>query len=136
MAEAMEAMTDIMNTVQVKKGGQDIAVKMLHKAQNGGTNGVAKVGYLNSRISVNGHLVSTVTVDPERAPLVRQAFELFATGQYTLDSLLDTISDAGLTARGSNKPIALRPSAPCCNTLTTRASCVTKALTTKAVTSR
>ena len=34
-AEAMEAITDVFNWVQVKQSGEDIKKKMLHKAQNG-----------------------------------------------------------------------------------------------------
>lgn len=35
-------------------------------------------------------------LDPVRAPLVRQAFEMYSTGQYTLDSLLEAITALGL----------------------------------------
>ncbi|MCO5222572.1 MAG: replication-relaxation family protein [Thermomicrobiales bacterium] len=34
MADAMEAITDIMNEVQVRQSGEDISNKMLHKAKN------------------------------------------------------------------------------------------------------
>ncbi|WP_083696790.1 recombinase family protein [Microbacterium sp. RURRCA19A] len=37
MADAMEAVTDIMNEVQVRQSGEDIKQKMRHKAVNGGT---------------------------------------------------------------------------------------------------
>jgi site-specific DNA recombinase len=43
MAEAMEAVTDVFNWVQVRMNGEDIKTKMLNKAQNGGTNGRAKL---------------------------------------------------------------------------------------------
>ncbi|QNK83353.1 recombinase family protein [Nakamurella sp. PAMC28650] len=39
MADAMEAVTDIINEVQVRMSGEDIKVKMQHKAEQGGTNG-------------------------------------------------------------------------------------------------
>lgn len=44
MADAMEAITDIMNEVQVRQSGEDVKNKMYHKAKNGGTNGRAKLG--------------------------------------------------------------------------------------------
>jgi resolvase-like protein len=48
-AEAMEAITDVFNWVQVRQSGDDIKKKMLHKAQNGGTEddvvgGLARLG--------------------------------------------------------------------------------------------
>ncbi len=38
-------------------------------------------------------------LDPTRAPLVKQAFQLHATGRYTLDTLLDEMHRRGLTNR-------------------------------------
>lgn len=46
MAEAMEAMTDVFNWMQVRLSGEDIKVKMANKIRNGGTIGKAKIGYL------------------------------------------------------------------------------------------
>ena len=44
--------------------------------------------------------------DPTRAPLVRRAFEEYATGRYTLDSLCRLLNAEGLTTRRGNQ---LRP---------------------------
>lgn len=54
---------------------------------------IAPVGYLNDRRT------RTIAPDPERGPLVRKGFELYATGEYTLDRLTRTLSDLGLTTR-------------------------------------
>ncbi len=105
MADAMEAVTDIMNEVQVRLSGQDISVKMANKARNGGTIGQAKLGYLNEKVLVEGRKVNSVVIDQERAPLVRHAFELFATGQHTLDTLWEILADAGLRAPGRDNPV-------------------------------
>src|SRR6266511_1559866 len=107
MADAMEAVTDIMNEVQVRLSGQDIAAKMANKARNGGTNGQAKLGYLNDKLLVDGRKVNSIVVDQERAPHVRHAFELMGTGQHTLESVRTILTDAGLTAPGRTKSIAL-----------------------------
>ncbi len=45
---------------------------------------LAPIGYLNAPRSVGKSLIH----DPERAPLVRRAFEDYATGQYTKEQLL------------------------------------------------
>lgn len=110
-ADAMEAMADIMNEVRVRQDGEDIKIKMANKARNGGTNGFAPLGYINTRIKVDGHEVRTVDLDPERHHLVTMAFELFATGEYTLKSLKDKLTEAGLvtraTLRWQSKPLSV-----------------------------
>jgi DNA invertase Pin-like site-specific DNA recombinase len=52
---------------------------------------LAPIGYLNAPRSMGKSLVH----DPERAPLVRRAFEDYATGQYTKEELLKTDQDVG-----------------------------------------
>lgn len=103
MADAMEAITDIMNEVQVRQSGEDISNKMYHKAKNGGTVGRARLGYLNVRKDVDGHLVNSIDLDPKRAPLITWAFEQYATGEYTLMRLRQELEDQGLTTRRTAK---------------------------------
>jgi len=110
MADAMEAITDIMNEVQVRQSGEDISNKMLHKAKNGGTTGRAKLGYLNVRKDVDGHLVNSIDIDPKRAQLITWAFTQYATGEYSLTRLQQELAEQGLatrrTARWEEKPIS------------------------------
>lgn len=108
MADAMEAITDIMNEVQVRQSGEDIRNKLLHKAKNGGTVGRAKLGYLNVRRDFEGQLVNAIDVDPVRAPLVKLSFEQYATGDYSVVQLLEFLTEQGLTSRRSMK----RPERP------------------------
>ena len=103
MGDAMEAITDIMNEVQVRQNGDDISNKMFHKAKNGGTTGRAKLGYLNVRKDFDGRLVNTIEVDQERAPLIQWAFEQYATGEYSLTALQQELADQGLTTRKTAK---------------------------------
>ncbi len=91
---------------------RDDAVKVKagleRKHQDGGSIGPARIGYLNTRETVNGREVASIEVDTERVALVRQAFDLFATGDYTLTTLTDYLDDAGLRTR----PTRTRPSHP------------------------
>jgi DNA invertase Pin-like site-specific DNA recombinase len=111
MAEAMEAVTDVFNWLQVRMSGEDIKVKMANKARNGGTIGRAKVGYLNVRKRIEGREVRTIETDPERSPFIVMAFEAFSTGKYTIESLRATLTQAGLrmqaTARRPARPISV-----------------------------
>jgi site-specific DNA recombinase len=69
----------------------------VQKAKNGGTPGKAPLGYLNVRQVINGLEGRTVEVDPERAPLMRWAFEAYATGDWTIRTLLAELTRRGLT---------------------------------------
>jgi site-specific DNA recombinase len=76
---------------------------MTQKAKNGGTLTLAPVGYINTSAIVDGHEVRTVAVDPERGPLVRLAFEMYATGEYGLIQLAEIMTARGLVPRQSKR---------------------------------
>lgn len=101
--EAMEAITDIFNDVQNRLSGEDIRIKLQNKATKGGTIGRTRIGYLNTRMEFEGRLVNAVALDPKRADLVKKAWELYATGEYSIDRLEATMADLGLTARASGR---------------------------------
>ena len=56
---------------------------------------LAPIGYLNAPRSMGKSLIH----DPERAPLVRRAFEEYATGRFTKEHLLKRARSWGLTNR-------------------------------------
>ena len=95
--EAMAAITDIFNWLEVRRNGKDIAAKMLNKAQNGGTVGRAKLGYRNVTVKVGGHDVNTIEVDADRSPYSVMAFERAASGKFSnVDEIRAKITAAGL----------------------------------------
>jgi site-specific DNA recombinase len=102
-AAFMKQITDGVNHYHVRVNGRDVAKKMLHKVEKGGSVGRAKLGYVNDRKEVEGRLVTTVSIDPERAPMVRWAFEAYATGEYTMSELREAVSDQGLTTRPTRR---------------------------------
>jgi len=63
-----------------------------HKVKRGEFPGYAPIGYLNE----NGRIV----LDPVRAPLVREAFELYATGNYSVEDLAREMAAKGLMTKG------------------------------------
>ncbi len=71
------------------------------KAKTGGTPTKAPIGYLNVRETVEGREIRTIALDPERAPLVRMAFELYATGNYALSDLARILEERGLRSRST-----------------------------------
>ncbi len=79
------------------------------KARLGGTPFKAPLGYVNVRyFDETGREVRTVQVDEERAPFVRRAFKLYATGEYSLKRLHDLLTAEGMTIR----PTVSRPAKP------------------------
>ena len=81
----------------------------VQKAKTGGTIGKAPLGYRNVRqTDQNGREVRTVELDPERALLVTWAFETYATGEWSVERLLDELTRRGLT----NTATAARPTRP------------------------
>jgi DNA invertase Pin-like site-specific DNA recombinase len=78
---------------EVKKG-------MKQKAEIGGWCHRAPLGYINVNESAVGRRVSYVAPDLDRADLIGLAFQLYATGEYTLERLLDELRHRGLTNRG------------------------------------
>lgn len=103
VGQLMHGILATFNEYQSRQSGADIAYKMGQKARSGGTLGRAKLGYLNYIDHSEGRVIRTIIVDPERAPMVKLAFELYATGDYSLDDLADELYDRGLRTRATNR---------------------------------
>ena len=88
---------------EVRKG-------MVKKAKKGGTPHRAPIGYLNFRDNVVGERrgVASIKIDAERAPKVKRAFQLYASGNYSLDQLVVVLAEDGLTSRATRR----RPELP------------------------
>ena len=88
---------------EVKKG-------MGEKIKGGGTVGRAPIGYKNVRlVDDKGREERTVQIDEDRAPLIKLAFEEYASGEWTVENLAEYLAACGLntrsTARMPSKPI-------------------------------
>ncbi len=89
--------------MEVKKG-------MNQKVKQGGWPTKAPLGYKNVKLEVEGREIATIALDEEKSSLIKLAFELYATGEYSLAGLLDILTDKGLrggdTRAYSGKPIS------------------------------
>ncbi|GAA1491016.1 recombinase family protein [Brachybacterium sacelli] len=75
----------------------EVSKGMNQKAVTGGTNGKAPMGYLNvTKRDELGREARTIEVDPQRGPIIRWAFEAYATGNYSVATLRDELIDRGL----------------------------------------
>jgi site-specific DNA recombinase len=102
--DMVETILNAVDEYRSRADGADISYKMGAKARNGGTLGRAPLGYLNIRDTSEGRNIGTVEIDPERGPLVRSAFELYATGDFSLESLADELTQRGLRTRPGRFP--------------------------------
>lgn len=75
---------------EVKKG-------LNEKAEQGEWPTKAPLGYLNNRES------HKIEIDPERAPIIAELFEMYASGEHSVSSLHNYARRAGLTYRGSQR---------------------------------
>ncbi|HCC35920.1 MAG TPA: hypothetical protein DEQ02_10000 [Ruminococcaceae bacterium] len=77
---------------------------MSEKVRNGGTVSKAPIGYKNMRrMDELGREERLVILDEERAPLIRLAFEMYSTGDWTINSLAEHLALRGLTTRATPK---------------------------------
>jgi DNA invertase Pin-like site-specific DNA recombinase len=72
---------------------------MAEKAESGVFPHRAPVGYRNDKET------RTIVVDPERAPYVRELFQLYSTGRYSLDDLYQRCLNDGFRMPGSASAI-------------------------------
>jgi hypothetical protein len=76
----------------------EVTKGLTQKVAQGGTPGKAPVGYRNIQYrDDSGREVRTVEVDEDRARLVTLAFELYATGEHSVMSVLAEVTARGLT---------------------------------------
>ena len=85
-----------VNAFRSRGDAEKVKLGMSRKHADGGTVGKVPIGYLNTIERVEGREVRSVDLDPERAPLVKLAFDAFATGEYSISELRDLLDEAGL----------------------------------------
>ncbi|WP_170061963.1 recombinase family protein [Compostimonas suwonensis] len=88
----------------------EVSKGLRQKAMRGGTPNRAPVGYRNVRtFDAQGREVRIVEVDEERAQIIRWAFTMYATGEWSLDRLARGMTQLGFTlaSRVGKPPRAL-----------------------------
>ena len=75
---------------------------MREKAEQGIWPGYAPLGYRNV-VGANGK--RTIEPDPDIAPLIRQVFEWYVSGEHSIRDVSKLVQQAGLAFRRSNQPV-------------------------------
>lgn len=81
---------------------EEVRKGQTEKAEQGIWPSCASIGYINVEIASGKRGIAP---DQQRADLVRRAFELYATGNYSLKQLVSQARSAGLTFRKSGRPV-------------------------------
>jgi site-specific DNA recombinase len=81
-------------STEVKKG-------LRRKHELGGTPFKPPIGYLSAVRQAGAQGVRGVELDPDRAPLVKLAYELYTTGDWALRDLAERLAERGLRSRGT-----------------------------------
>lgn len=82
---------------------EDVKRGIHRKAKVGGTPYRAPIGYVHVTKIEGGREIRDIALDPDRAPLVREAFTLYGTGEYSLDSLAAILEVRGLRSRATRR---------------------------------
>ena len=70
-----------------------------HNREAGLWQGLAPIGYLNAK---DERKRATLILDPERAPIIKQIFEEYATGDHSIQSVWKSALDKGFTSKEPN----------------------------------
>ena len=73
---------------------------MKARLERGGWTFPPPLGFIAARDATGR---KTMTLDPQRAPLVAQGFELFSTGLYSKQQVLSKVSEAGLVTKSGKQ---------------------------------
>jgi site-specific DNA recombinase len=100
----MEGMFALNNQYESMKTGRNVRGGLYQKAKGGGTIGWARLGYRNTLDELpDGRKVPAVTLDPDRHHFMTAAFQLYASGEYSLSQLTHELYRLGLRSRPTKR---------------------------------
>ena len=73
------------------------------KRRDGEWTGAVRLGYLNVSLNAEKRLRKDIIIDPERGHLIQKMFELYATDQYSLETIRMKMTELGLRTLKENK---------------------------------
>ena len=73
--------------------GDNVKRAFEQKRRNGEWTGAVRLGYLNVSLDEEKRLRKDITVDPARAHIIQRMFELYATGNYSLETIRKKAND-------------------------------------------
>jgi site-specific DNA recombinase len=99
--QLMHGMLAVFSEYYSNNLAMEVMKGLRRKHETGGTPHKPPIGYLSKRELIGGKDIRSVVVDEQRAPLVKAAFILYATGDWSLHKLADHLEREGLRSRGT-----------------------------------
>jgi len=98
-AEFIDVVIAGANALQSRITGRKTAKVLEERVKEGWWHGWCPLGYKNARADGK----NIVVLDKERAPYIKRAFELYSTGNYSVEALNDLLYQKGLRTRDGRK---------------------------------
>lgn len=98
--ELLRWITKGMNLYELRKISQRTKLGMDKVARTGRKPASVPLGYLNY---TNPDGTKTIIIDPIAAPFVKQAFEMYASGNYSIERIEDFLYEEGIRNKRGNK---------------------------------
>lgn len=92
-----------INAFESRNLGKRVLDGLTQKARSGGTPKRVPLGYKNVRTWDGANDIRFVEVDEQRGPLIHWAFTVYATGEMTLNELVEELWDRGLRTRPTSR---------------------------------
>lgn len=83
--------------------GDNVKRAFEQKRRNGEWTGPVRLGYLNVSLDAEKRLRKDIIIDPDRGHLIQKMFDLYATGNYSLETIRTKITELGLRTIKGNK---------------------------------
>ncbi len=95
-----ESIIAAKNQYESMQTSENVKRSIYQKAKNGGTYGWTRLGYRNTVDRLpDGRKVAVAEPDPERAPFLTLAFQLYGSGEYSIPQLEAELYRLGLRSR-------------------------------------
>ncbi len=95
-----ESIIAAKNQYESMQTSENVKRSIYQKAKNGGTYGWTRLGYLNDVDKLSdGRKVAIAVPDPDRHPFLTLAFQLYASGDYSISQLANELYRLGLRSR-------------------------------------
>lgn len=83
--------------------GDNVKRAFEQKRRNGEWTGAVRLGYLNVQLDREKRLRKDIIIDPERSHLIYKMFEIYATGNHSLETIRTEVTKLGLKTLKGNK---------------------------------
>ena len=98
----MDTLLAGVNAFQSRITGRKVSQVLDRLAAKGKTTGPAPLGYINVNLGTEDNPNRTVQIDPTVGPIIKKAFEMYATGDYSITDITNHLTKKGVRSTQGN----------------------------------